>query len=59
MTNREAIGYMLLACRSLDYNREQVKDLYGKMYNMFDIKCEEEAEEQGFQWYNNLEEKNE
>lgn len=57
MTNREAIGYMLLACRELEYSKEQVKALFSKMYFLFDIKCEDEAEQQGFEWYYNLESK--
>lgn len=55
MDNRQAIGYMLLACKSLGYTREQVRDLYSAMYLQFDLKTEDEAEEQGFEWYYNLE----
>lgn len=57
MTNREAIGYMLLACKKLEYSKEQVKSIFNEMYFMFDIKQEYEAEQQGFEWYYNLEEK--
>lgn len=56
MTNREAIGYMLLACKELDLDKEMARKMYGKMYYMFDIKTEDEAEEQGFEWYHSLEE---
>lgn len=55
MTNREAIGYMLLACKNAGMTREQAKKLYSEMYYLFDIKTEEEAEEQGLEWYHNSE----
>ena len=51
MTNPQAIGYMLLACREAGMTREQAKKLYSEMYYLFDIKTENEAEEQGFDWY--------
>lgn len=51
MTNREAIGYMLLACKKAGMTKEQTKKLYSEMYYLFDIKTEDEAEEQGFNWY--------
>jgi len=55
MDNRQAIGYMLLACKELGLKKEEVRKLYGAMYSQFDLKTEEEAEERGFDWYNNLE----
>ncbi|MDR4887972.1 hypothetical protein RGU12_10470 [Fredinandcohnia sp. QZ13] len=55
MNNRQAIGYMLLACKQLNYSKEQTRSLFGEMYNMFDLKTEEEAEEQGYEWYYSLE----
>ena len=55
MDNKQALGYMLLACKSLGYTKDQVRDLYKAMYYQFDVKTEEEAEEQGFEWYYNLE----
>ena len=53
MDNRQAIGYMLLACKRAKMTKEQAKKLYGEMYYLFDIKTEEEAEEQGHEWYHN------
>jgi hypothetical protein len=56
MDNRQALGYMLLACKRLGYNKEQAKKLFAEMYYLFDIYTEEEAEEKGFDWYHSLEE---
>lgn len=54
MDNRQAISYMLLACKKAKLNKETVDELYSNMYYMFDVKTEEEAEEQGFEWYYGL-----
>lgn len=54
MDNRQALGYMLVACKKLGYTKEQARKIYGEMYNQFDMKGESEAEEQGFDWYNGL-----
>lgn len=54
MDNYQALGYLLLACKELDLDLETVKKLKGEMMYMFDMKTEEEAEEQGFDWYNHL-----
>ncbi len=51
MNNREAIGYMLLACKELKLDAETVKKLRSAMYNQFDVKTEEEAEEQGHRYF--------
>jgi len=56
MDNYQALGYMLLACKELGYTKEQAREMLKAMNYMFDIKTEEEAEEQGFEWYYNLEE---
>jgi hypothetical protein len=56
MDNRQAIGYMLLACKRLGYTKERTRELFGEMYYLFDIYTEEEAEEKGFDWYHSLEE---
>jgi hypothetical protein len=56
MTNREAIGYMLLACKEIGLDKETAKRLYDSMYWQFDMKTEDEAAEQGFQWYCQLDE---
>jgi len=55
MDNRQAIGYMLLAVKNVGLDKETAKKLFGEMYYLFDIKTEEEAEEQGYDWYHNLE----
>lgn len=55
MDNRQAIGYMLLACKKLGYDKEQAKALYSAMYYQFDIHTESEAEEKGHSWYHGLE----
>ena len=44
---------MLLACRDNDISIDVVKKMCKSMYWMFDMKTEEEAEEQGFKWYYN------
>ena len=54
MDNKQALGYMLLACKELGYTKEQAEKLYREMYYQFDMKTEEEAEEQGLEWYYNL-----
>ncbi|MCS0543543.1 hypothetical protein NXY55_26585 [Aeromonas veronii] len=58
MDNRQAIGYMLLACKQLGYSKDQARKLLGVMYCMFDLKTEEEAENQGYEWYYDLETEN-
>lgn len=57
MDNYEAIGYMLLACKEAGYTKEQAREIYKNMWYLFDIKTEKEAEEQGLDWYRNLEDK--
>lgn len=54
MDNRQAIGYMLLACQKAGFNKETAEKLYGEMYWLFDLKTENEAEQQGFKWYRSL-----
>ncbi|MBY0224117.1 hypothetical protein [Sporosarcina aquimarina] len=55
MKNRQALGYMLLACKELGFNREQADKLYDAMYEAFDEHTEEEAEQQGHEWFSRLE----
>lgn len=55
MDNYQALGYMLLACKELGYSKSEAREMFKAMNYMFDIKTEEEAEEQGFEWYYNLE----
>lgn len=59
MENRQAIGYMLVACKNLGFTKEQAMRLLGEMYYMIDVKSGEEAELQGFEWFDNLEEESE
>ncbi|WP_198020560.1 hypothetical protein [Anoxybacteroides tepidamans] len=56
MDNRQALGYMLLACKRLGYSKEQARELYREMYYSFDLYTEEEAEEKGLEWYHSLDE---
>jgi hypothetical protein len=51
MTNREAIGYMLLACKELNLDKEIVIQIRSSMYRQFDMKTESEAEEQGHKYF--------
>lgn len=55
MTNRQAIGYLLLAAKEIGLDKEKTKKLFGAMYWQFDMKTEDEAEEQGLDWYYKLE----
>lgn len=54
MTNRQAVGYVLLAIKQLGYSSEQAELLFEEMFRQFDLKTESEAQEQGFDWYYNL-----
>lgn len=54
MDNRQALGYMLLACKDLELGKETIKKIKGAMYLQFDMKTKEEAEELGNEWYNEL-----
>ncbi|CAM4393551.1 hypothetical protein [Bacillus manliponensis] len=55
MTNREAIGYLLLACKEVGVDKDTVMKLRDSMYCQFDIKTEYEAEDEGNNWYSSLE----
>ncbi|MFT8323749.1 MAG: hypothetical protein ABF649_23220 [Bacillus sp. (in: firmicutes)] len=54
MDNWQAIGYMLLACKEAELDKDTVKKLYQNMYRQFDLKTEKEAEEQGYAWYHSF-----
>lgn len=56
MDNRQALGYMLLACKQTGLDKATTQKLYGQMYWQFDLKNEAEAEELGFEWYYSAEE---
>lgn len=51
MDNKQALGYMLLACKEAGLDHETTKQLYKEMYYQFDVKTESEAENLGFRWY--------
>ena len=50
MTNEQAQGYVLLACKELGMSKEQAKKLLIVMSTDFDYYTEQEAEEKGFKW---------
>ena len=52
MQNREAIGYMLVACEKLNIDKNTAKKIMAEMYYQFDILTEEEADERGHDWIN-------
>lgn len=54
MDNNQALGYMLLACKEAGIDKETVRKIAQNMYWQFDTKTEEEAEEQGWAWYREL-----
>jgi hypothetical protein len=47
---------MLLASKELGLDKRTVESLYSMMYRMFDMKTENEASEQGIEYYYSLEE---
>jgi hypothetical protein len=51
MTNRQAIGYMLVACKKVNLEKEIVRRIFQEMYWEFDLKTEDEAESIGFNWF--------
>lgn len=55
MTNDQAQGYVLLACKELGINREQAEQLIYAMEGQFDYYAEQEAREKGFDWLYNSE----
>lgn len=57
MDNYQAVGYMLLACKRAETPLKDVKKIYSNMYYMFDMKTEKEAEKQGFEWFNEMRER--
>jgi hypothetical protein len=52
MNNYQAIGYMLLACKDLNLDKETVTRLRSAMFNQFDMKTESEAQELGQNYFN-------
>jgi hypothetical protein len=55
MKDRMILGYMLLACKQLNYTKEEVRNFIGELSILLETKTEEEIEE-GFQWYMELDE---
>lgn len=45
MTNDAAIGYAILSAKRIGWSKEDIRKLERMMYDMMDIKTEEEAEE--------------
>ncbi|SDC60364.1 hypothetical protein SAMN05421734_1135 [Pelagirhabdus alkalitolerans] len=54
MDNKQALGYLLLACKELGLTKEEVHKLRREMYVQFDLKDPEEAEKFGHEWYYHL-----
>lgn len=50
MTNEQAQGYVLLACKELGISKKQAEKIIYAMESQFDIQSEQEAREKGFQW---------
>lgn len=53
MTNEQAQGYVLLACKSLGVSKEQAEKIIYAMESDFDYYSEKEAKEKGFEWLYN------
>ncbi|NCC61702.1 MAG: hypothetical protein EOM12_12365 [Verrucomicrobiae bacterium] len=51
MTNEEAIGYFLVACKNLDVNLIDAQGIMNQMRRGFDELTPEEAVEIGNEWY--------
>ena len=56
MTNRQAIGFMLLASKEVGLTKEQVEALVSEMYYLLDVNTNAEAETKGFNWYQEMQE---
>lgn len=56
MTNRQAVGFMLLASKEVGLTKEQVEALVSEMYNLLDVNTNAEAETKGFNWYQEIQE---
>jgi hypothetical protein len=50
MTNNQAQGYVLLACKDLDISKEEAEKIIYAMESQFDRFSESEAEKIGFDW---------
>ncbi|GAE37596.1 hypothetical protein [Halalkalibacter akibai] len=56
MNDRTILGYILLACKKLNYTKEEARKLIAEVSILLITKTDEELED-GFQWYKELEEK--
>jgi hypothetical protein len=55
MKDRLFLSFILLACKKLKYSKKEARDLLVELSILMETKSDEEAEE-GFQWYESLEE---
>lgn len=55
MVKREFTGYLLLACKNLNYSKEQARILLGELSILFESATSEQVEE-GFKWLFNEQE---
>lgn len=50
MTNEQAQGYVLLACKELGMSKEEAEKLIYAMESNFDRYTEQDAQQLGFKW---------
>lgn len=50
MTNEQAQGYVLLACKELGISRKEAEKFIFAMKSGFDFYSEDEAQTKGFDW---------
>lgn len=53
MTNQQAHGYVLLALKELNIDKESAEQIILAMEDSFDYYTEDEAEAEGFKWLYN------
>jgi chromosomal replication initiation ATPase DnaA len=54
LDKRQALGYFFLACKEANLPKDSVTELYKNICWQFDLKSPEEAEKQGYNWYETL-----
>jgi chromosomal replication initiation ATPase DnaA len=54
MDKRQALGYFLLACNEANLPKDKINEIYKNMCRQFYIKPPEEAEKEGYKWYETL-----
>lgn len=57
MDNKKFLGCLLLACKNLNYSKEQARNLIGELSVVFESASEEKIDE-GFKWLSNDQENN-